>query len=259
VEDRPAADSLSDRRTEWVESGLADPGDMPSTDHTLVTVASLLVTIHRDEHGAFYATTAAMAPDPRMTQPADLADYAPEPVARSHILATAPNSARAARWRRCLITAAAVAVLAGGAAALHMASGPAHSRSQPGQAVPTALSTELQAVSARCPDAGGSACSDETAILQGLGPACTNLVTTAAHALDDDPQQYAQTVLATALRSGKPLAASFANGSPTPEPTSSRPATPTSISRQSCKASTRRSPRPTPAGVHPTAEPRRPS
>jgi hypothetical protein len=60
--------------------------------------------------------------------------------------------------------------------------------------------------SASCPHAGGSACSDANTILPGLDAACTDLLTTAARALDEDPRQWAESVLVTMVRTGKPLA-----------------------------------------------------
>ena len=41
-------------------------------------------------------------------------------------------------------------------------------------------------------------------VLPGLGAACTDLLTTAAHAVND-PQQWVQTVLVSTVQSGKPL------------------------------------------------------
>jgi hypothetical protein len=57
-----------------------------------------------------------------------------------------------------------------------------------------------------CPDVGGSACSDATGILPGLGTACADLLTTAAHAVDEDPRHWTQSVLVSMVRSGKPFA-----------------------------------------------------
>ena len=184
-----------------------DPAAMPATDRTVDTVASLLLTIHRDESGVFYTSIETMPPGPRMAQPAILPAYASERDVETETFATAgPESARAPRWRRCLIAAAAVAVLVGCAVALHSPSGSSDSLSSPGSTVPTASSKAFPPSSADCADVGGSACSDATGILPGLGTACTDLLTTAAHAVDEDPQQWTQSVLVSMVRSGKPLA-----------------------------------------------------
>jgi hypothetical protein len=188
--------------------GLLNIGPIPTTDRCTDTVASLLVTIHRDESGVFSTSVEALPCARRMAHSADLAPYAAEWVAESKTFATAAPVRTQAGRRRSLIAAVAlvVAVLVVGAAAWHAPSGSSDSLSSPGSTVATPSSNALAPSTTGCPDASGSVCSDATTILPGLGTACTDLLTTAAHAIGEDPQQWTQTVLVSMRRSGKPLA-----------------------------------------------------
>jgi len=177
---------------------------MRTTDHSVDTVASLLVTIHRDESGAFSTSVEAVPPAPRTAQAAELPAYASEWVTERETIAKAdPENTRAGR-RRYLIAAAAVAVLVGAAVALHSPSTSPDPLSSRGSTVPTAASSGRPSSDPGCPDASGWACGDATNILPGLGTACTDLLVTAAHAIGD-PERWTQTVLVDTVRDGKPL------------------------------------------------------
>jgi hypothetical protein len=181
-------------------------GATATTGHGSDVVASLLVTIHRDERGVFSTSIEAVAPAERMGQTAGLAPYASDPVVESKSLArAAPKSTRAGRRSLTAAAALVVAVLVG-AAALHPPSGPSGSLSSPGSAPPNPSSNAFRPSSTGCPATSGSACGGTTTILPGLGTACTDLLTTAAHALGEDPQQWAQAVLVSTMRSRKALA-----------------------------------------------------
>jgi hypothetical protein len=179
---------------------------MPTTDRGIDIVASLLVTIHRDESGVFSASIEAAPPALRMAPTAHLAPYASESVAESKTFATAASESTRAGRRRSVVAAVLVGAVLVGAAALHPPSGSSDSLSSPGSTVPIPSSNAYPPSPTGCPDASGSACSDATTILPGLGTACTDVLTTAAHALGENSQQWAQTVLVSTMRSGKPLA-----------------------------------------------------
>jgi hypothetical protein len=183
---------------------------MRRTDHSIDsvdTVASLLLTIDRDDSGAFYTSVETMPPGPRVAQATNLPAYASEQVVDIEtVLSAALERARAGKWRRCLIAAATVAVVVGGAVALDTTSGSTDSRPSPRPTVAPASANTFPPSSAGCPDTGGSACSDATKILPSLDTACTNLLTTAAYALDEDPQQWTQSLLVSMVSSGKPFA-----------------------------------------------------
>ena len=179
---------------------------MPTTDQSIDSVGVLLVTIHRDERGVFSTSVQVLSPAPDMARAASLPAYASELIQDSETFAApTPRAARAARWRRYLVAAAAVAALAGAVVALHSpsrASDPLTSAALP---APTASPKAFTLSSATCPDTGGSACSDTNGFLPGLDAACTDLLATAARALDEDPSQWAQRLLVTTVHTGKPF------------------------------------------------------
>jgi hypothetical protein len=178
---------------------------MSTNDHPAATVASLLVTIHQDESGALSTSVEAL-PAPGMAQPS-LPLYGSEPLIETRSFATrTPKNARSPRWRRRLLAAAAVGALVGAVVALHPSSRPSDPLPSSERAVPTAATTAFTLSATGCPAAGGSACSDPSTILPGLDTACIDLLTTAARALDEDPQQWAQSLLVRMVRTGKPLA-----------------------------------------------------
>jgi hypothetical protein len=187
------------------DCGLVNVGAMPTTDRCIDIVASLLVTIHRDESGVFSASIEAAPPALRMAPTAGLAPYAVEWAESKTFATAAPEGTRAGRRRSVVAAALVVAVLVVGAAAWRSPSGSSDSFSSPGATVSTPSSNAVPPSSPRCTDGSGSACSDATTILPDLGTACTDLLTTAAHALGEDPRQWAQTVLFSMMRSGKPL------------------------------------------------------
>ena len=161
---------------------------MPTTDQSVVPVASLLVTIHRDESGAFSTSVETVPPAPRMGEAAELPAYATEWVTERDTSAKAAHESPRGARRRYLIAAAALAVLVGAAAAM------LHSPSR-GSTVPAAASNSSPA----------SSRSDATDILPNLGAPCLDLLANVAHAIGD-PEQWTQTVLVDTVRSGKPLA-----------------------------------------------------
>ena len=179
---------------------------MPTTNHFIGTVASLLVTIHQDERGGFSTSVEALPANPDVAQTGSLPAYASELVVESETVAsTRPQGvARATRWWRFLIAAVTVAALVGAIVALHRSSRPSDPISSPAT-VPIAPVSAFTVPSANCSDAGRSTCSDRNTIPSGLGAACTDLFTTAAQALDEDPQQWAQTLLVATVRTGKPV------------------------------------------------------
>src|SRR5262245_8807815 len=97
-----------------VGCGPVNVGEMPTTDRCIDIVASLLVTIHRDESGGFFASIEAAPPALRMAPTPDLAPYASEWVAESKTFATAaPEGTRAGRRRSVVAAALVGAVLVG--------------------------------------------------------------------------------------------------------------------------------------------------
>jgi len=179
---------------------------MPTTDQSIDSVGVLLVTIHRDERGVFSTSVEVLSRSPDMARATSLPAYASELIQDGETFAApTPRAARAARWRY-LVAAAAVAALAGATLALHSpsrASDPLTSAALP---APTTSPKAFTLSSASCPGTGGSACSDTNGVLPGLDAACTDLLTTAARALDEDPSQWAQRLLVTTVHTGKPFA-----------------------------------------------------
>jgi hypothetical protein len=180
---------------------------MSTTDHSAEAVASLLVTIHRDESGVISTSIEALTPAPDPAHGTNLPDYGSECDVETETLATTtPNGARAARWRRWAFAAAATAVLVGVAVALHQPSRSSDPLSSPGPTVPTAPSKAVPFSFAGCPGAGALSCSDTNTILPGIDAACIDLLTTAARALDEDVHQFAQSLVVMMVHTGKPLA-----------------------------------------------------
>ena len=228
---------------------------MPATDRSVDTVASLLLTIHRDESGVFYTSIETMPPGPRMAQPAILPAYASERDVETGTFATAgPESARAARWRRCLIAAAAVAVLVGAPSRCTRRQVPRirsrrpdppsqpHRRRRSRPPPPTAQMSAGRRAATRPRSCPASA---RRAPTSSPRPPTRSTKT---------PSSGPRVCWSAWCAAGSLWPTSFANGSRAPVPTSLRPATPISISRRSCTASTRRSPRSTPTPVRPTPD-----
>jgi hypothetical protein len=177
---------------------------MPTTDRSADTVASLLVTIYRNQGGDFSTSVEAMPPDRDSTRDgtarADSFEWLVEP---ETFATTARQQPGATRWRWWLI-AAVLAVLVGGAIALRP-SRSSHPLSSPAATVATASANASPPASGRCAGAGGAECSGPTEILPGLDAACSDLLVTAAHAVGEDPQQWTRTVVVSMVRSGDPL------------------------------------------------------
>ncbi len=180
---------------------------MPTTNYSIDTVASLLVTIHQDERGVFSTSVEALPPNPDMARVASLPAYASELLVESDTVASPTRQgARATRWRRRLIATGAVAALVGAVVALHPSSGSSDPLSSPAPTVPTAPAKAFTPSSASCAEPAGSACINTNTILPGLDAACADLLTTAARALDEDPRQWVQGVLVKMVHTGRPLA-----------------------------------------------------
>jgi len=176
---------------------------MPTTDDAVNTVASLLVNIHRDERGVFTSSITTVPLAPR-TSTADVLAHAPEVIVDSETIVTRPRASTRVAWRRYLIAAAVLLVV--GAIVQYSPSGSSGSPSTGGSAISSPSSNAVSASSAGCTEAGEAACSGVRSILRDLGAACSELLSVAAHAIGEDPQQWSEVVVPSAVRSGTPLA-----------------------------------------------------